>query len=140
MKYVKDFVRWFFYITTAVLLICAFHFGVAGDETLPKGTLWQILLSGFLTTAVTVILCHGVNAESRHLRLRFLLHYLALCAVMILSGHSFGWLEYDVEGILMMVVSVAVVYLICFGVYFLMDMGYAGRINRGLREKYGEKE
>lgn len=140
MRLIRKFLRWFFYITTAVLIICAFHFGVSGDETLPKDTLWQILLSGFLTAGVTVLLYPREGYKGGRFLWHCVLHYAVLCAVMVVSGHQFGWLEYNAGGITMMLASVAVVYLICFGVYFLIDLRHADAINRKLREKYGEKE
>ena len=140
MKLLKDFVRWFFYITTAVLIICAFHFGVSDSDLIPKKTLWQILLSGLLTAGVTTLLYPGECSSKNQIFPRCLLHYGALCAVMIVSGHWFGWLEYDFGGIVMMLLSVAVVYLICVGTYFLIDLHNADKINRRLQEKYGEKK
>lgn len=138
MRFVKDFVKWFFYITTAVLIICAFHFGVSEGDVIEKDTLWQILLSGFLTAGVTVFLLPRDNRVIRPLA-QFFVHYAALSAVMLVCGHWFGWLEYNVAGIAMMLVSVAVVYLICFGIYYLIDLREADKINRRLKEKYGEK-
>lgn len=139
MKLLKDFVRWFFYITTAVLMICAFHFSVSGDDLIPTKTLWQILLAGFLTAGVTALLYPREGRKRGRIFSQCLLHYGALCAVMIVSGHCFGWLEYDFGGIAMMLASVAVVYLICFGTHYLIDLHDADKINRRLREKYGEE-
>lgn len=138
MRFLKDFARWFFYISTAVLIICAINFSVSDVDLISKDTLWQILLSGFLTALVTVLLYPRENSAGSRIFLQCLIHYGALCAVMILSGHQFGWLEYDFAGIAMMLVSVAVVYLICLGMYYLVDRSNADKINRRLREKYGE--
>ena len=140
MELIKKFLRWFFYITTAVLIICAVNFGVSDGDVIPKETLWQILLSGFLTAGVTTLLYPRESCKGGRVLLQCLVHYAALCAVMIVSGHQFGWLDYNAGGIAMMLVSVAVVYLICFGVYFLVDLHQADKINRRLREKYGEKD
>ena len=140
MKFLKDFVRWFFYISTAVLFICAVDFSLWGGDLIPKSTLWQILLSGFLTAALTVLLFPGEGGSRARIFFQCLAHYGALCAVMIVSGHQFGWLEYSFGGIAMMLVSVAGVYVICLGLHYLVDLRYADKINRRLQEKYGEKE
>lgn len=138
MRFLKDFARWFFYISTAILIICAINFGVSDEDLISKHTLWQILLSGVLTAAVTVLLYPNESITGRRFIPRCLLHYGALCAVMLMSGHQFGWLEYNFVGVAMMLVSVAVVYLICMGMYYLVDRSNADKINRKLREKYGE--
>ena len=140
MKLVKDFLRWFFYITTAVLIICAVHFAMSENDVIPKDTLWRILISGFLTAGVTVLLFPKEHGKRNRIFAHFLIHYAALSAVMIVCGHWFGWLEYNPGGIVMMLVSVAVVYLICFGVYYIIDLRDADKINRRMKEKYGKKE
>lgn len=140
MKIFKDFIRWFLYITVGVLIVCAVNFQLSDVEALPRETLWQILLSGGLTAGVTVFLYPKENADKVPFWIRVLIHYAALCIVMILCGHSFGWLEYKPEGIVMMLLSVAGVYALAFGIYYMIDLKRADEINQKLKEKYGDQE
>ena len=55
---------------------------------------------------------------------------------MILSGRWFGWLEFDISGIVIMLLSVAGVYLLTFFVYYILDRKEALEINQKLNEKY----
>lgn len=68
------------------------------------------------------------------------LHYIALCLVMIICGHWFGWLGLDFIGIIMMLAAVAVVYLLTFMAHYVIDIKQAAKINQKLKEKYGDKE
>lgn len=136
MSILKKFVKWFLYITIAILIVTSIIFTIDGTECLPKATLWQILLSGFLTTLVTLIF----SLEEKSSIFRHILHYAVLSAVMIVCGNWFGWLNLSVAGIGMMLISVAVVYLIAFGVYYIVDMRQAEKINQKLKEKYGDEE
>lgn len=140
MRVWNDFIKWFLYITTGILIICAVNFEIAGQDMIPVSTLWRILLSGIVTTGITMVLFPEKSNRKSMVLIRCFIHYAALCTVMILFGHWFGWLDYDFGGILMMVVSVACVYLFCFLSYCLIDLKRADEINKKLKEKYREHE
>ena len=95
MRVLKDFVKWFLYITMGILIVCAVNFQIADAESIPKETLWQILLSGFLTTGITVLLYPRNGSNKSTFWVEILAHYLALCIIMILCGYWFGWLDFD---------------------------------------------
>lgn len=138
MKKISEYVKWYFYITTSILMVRAVIFGLYGAESLPGATLWQIMLSGFLTTLVTVlIVCIDCKSMVGNI-LKYFLHYSVLCGVMIPLGIWFGWLRADLPGIVMMLVSVAAVYLLAVGAYYVIDLRSARKMNRRLKEKYGE--
>lgn len=140
MKKILEFIRWFFYITTCVLFVCAANIQISGNETVPAITLWQILLSGFFTALVTVILRPGEQDVGRIGVIKIIVHYFALCGVMIGCGCRFGWMDLNLNGILMMVVSVAVVYLMVFLAGYWLDKKQADEINKKLKGKYSDME
>ena len=49
MKIISSFIKWYFYITTGILFVCAINMTLSREENIPSDTLWKILLSGFLT-------------------------------------------------------------------------------------------
>lgn len=59
---------------------------------------------------------------------------------MIICGHRFGWRNLNLAGIIMMLMSVAIVYLLTFFSYYLIDLKQAKEINQKLKEKYGDEE
>ena len=136
MKIISSFIKWYFYITTGILFVCAINMTLSREENIPSDTLWKILLSGFLTTVVTMFFLFRESDSKFVMIYRMILHYLALGIVMILSGRWFGWLEFDISGIVMMLLSVAVVYLLTFLVYYILDRKEAQEINQKLNEKY----
>ena len=140
MKKILLFIKYFFYITTGILIVVALNFALSDEETLPRDTLWQILASGALTAAITAVLSPQDSRTFGGFAVKCALHYAALCVVMILCGHSFGWLSYDLGGIAMMALSVSLVYLFTFFSYYIMDRKQADDINRRLREKYRDEE
>ena len=136
MKIISSFIKWYFYITTGILFVCAINMTLSREENIPSDTLWKILLSGFLTTAVTMFFLFRESDSKLVMGYRMILHYLALGIVMILSGRWFGWLEFDISGIVMMLLSVAVVYFLTSFAYYILDRKEAQEINQKLNEKY----
>lgn len=136
MKLMSEVFKWFLYITTGILIVTAIMFSLVGEETIPVNTLWKILLIGILTTGVTV--CFRPWRDWRYAG--FALHYIALCVVMVVCGCMFGWINFNMSGVLCMMVDVAAVYLIAFVAYCLVDKKQAEEINKRLREKYQEEE
>ncbi len=65
-----------------------------------------------------------------------LIHYAALCGVMIACGYWFSWMSLDAAGIRMMCLSVAGVYVLTFTAYYIVDLKQVEKINQRLKEKY----
>lgn len=139
MRKFHEFVKWTLYITTGILIVCASNVLLMGEEQIPAEMLWQILLAGALTSFVTVVFFPRECEEKIGTILQFALHYAVLCVVMIICGSMFGWMNLNAAGVIMMLISVAVVYLLSFLAYYIIDMRQADAINQKLKERYGDK-
>ncbi len=139
MKKIGEYVKWYVYITTSILVVEAFIFGLYKAEELPGETLWQILLSGFVTTLISVVMVYIDTETVAGSVLKFAGHYAALCATMIGLGGWFGWINLNVRGIAMMMGAVAAVYVLAFGAYYIIDLKAAKQMNQKLKEKYGDE-
>lgn len=140
MEILRNFIKWFLYITMSIFLVVTLTFERNFEDTIPADTLWHILISGFLTTAVTVLIALRECKSRWTSLLKYILHYIALCVVMIFCANWFGWYSLNLSGILSMSLSVAIVYALAFGVYCLTDLKQAKDINKLLQEKYKEEE
>ena len=139
MKKIGEYVKWYVYITTSILMVEALIFGVYGAEELPGETLWQIMVSGFLTTLVTVLMVCTDSVTTVGAVLKYVCHYVLLCAVMIPLGSWFGWIRLSLPGIAIMLGAVAAVYVLTFCAYYIIDMRAANKMNQRLKEKYGDE-
>ena len=140
MKILSDFIKWFLYITTCILIVVAANIMISGKDMIPADTLWQILLSGFLTTLVTILLWAKEPGNIRSGIIRMLVHYIALCAVMIVCGRWFDWMNLSPAGIVMMVISVAVVYALVVLADYWTGRKLADEINQKLKGRYRDGE
>ena len=140
MKILSDFIKWFLYITTCILIVVAANIIISGKDMIPADTLWQVLLSGFLTTLVTILLWAKEPGNIRSGIIRMLVHYIALCAVMIVCGRWFDWMNLSPAGIVMMVISVAVVYALVVLADYWTGRKLADEINQKLKGRYRDGE
>lgn len=135
------FIEWFVFIAAGILIICAVNFALfSGREELPKDILVNILLSAMLTAAVTAVFFMVEPLKKGSMLLWFFMHFGCLTGTMLVCGVRFGWIEFDLFGIIDMAVSVAVVYAFVITIYYILDKHRADQMNRRLKEKYKDEE
>lgn len=140
MKILGNFIKWFLYITVGILIVCGVSYKMAGNETVTVDVFWMILLSAFVTTLISVLILPKEEDGKVKSGIKFGLHYIALCIVMCFLGERFGWVEFNMAGVVGMVIRVGFVYLLAFMAYYITDVKQASDINKMLQEKYGEEE
>ncbi len=142
MKFITEFLKYFVIITTGVLLICAINVSLSethGESLSVNDTLWQILGAGAATAFVTALVYRRECNTKKKFIVMVIIHYILICAMMIVMGVSFGWMDLNIGGIIMMTVSAALVYLFTYAVRYFSDMRQADEFNRALKEKYKDK-
>ena len=135
MRKISTFCNFFSYITTGILFICAINFFLFNDGDIPRNTLWQILISSFITTTMSMFLSPWSSEKTRELILKTLLHYFCLCVIMIVCGIWFGWITLGFGGAMKMIISVAGVYVITFFLNYIKGKKQTEEINRALNKK-----
>lgn len=134
MKFLKSFVRFFSTITTCILIVCAVNFFLSGSTEIPGDTLFRILLSGFATALVTAVFYYREIKTHKQFLIIIILHYVLLCGIMIGLGVWFGWMDFDLGGIIMMLVSVAAVYALTMLMNYIVAKKDADEINKMLEQ------
>ena len=136
MKIITESIKYFMYITTAIIIICALNITLSGNDTMSSNTLWQIIISGAATAVVTAIVYSREVNTTKGFITMMAVHYVILCVVMTFLGVMFGWMKLCIPGIIMMVISVALVYVITFLSRYLLDKKQADLFNKTLKNKY----
>ena len=142
MSFIKSFIKFFVYITTGILLVAgiACVFMTDSDFALPKTMLLDVVLSGAVTSLVTAAVYHKEPETKRGFIILTIVHYLALCVVMVFIGVSFKWIDFTVLDVAVMMIYVAVVYAFTFFSRMFTDRKEADSINKALRNKYRDEE
>lgn len=108
---------------------------------IPYITLWQIPLLGFLCALGTDITMSSRNElTNMQTRIRIALHYIYINTVVLVCGYFFGWYDLSVGGVLLMLLTSAVIYAFTFYFNYLRDIKTADKMNRKLKDykKSGE--
>jgi len=140
MKTFGNFVKWFLYITVGIMVVCGVSYSLAGVEQVSVNIFWMILFSAFATTLATVLFLPGEKDGKTKSCVKFVLHYIAVWVIMSFLGVWFGWIHFDVTGIVMMAIYVGIVYLLTFISHYIIDIKQADEINRVLQEKFGDEK
>ncbi|MBO5486186.1 MAG: DUF3021 family protein [Eubacterium sp.] len=140
MKTLGKLVQWFLYITVGIVIVCGVNYTMAGIEAVDVDIFWKILLSAFVTSLATVLILPNEHDGNGKSRVRFVLHNVALCVIMSVFGVWFGWIDFNLTGIGVMVMDVGLVYLIAAISYYIVNVKQADEINRVLQEKFGDEK
>lgn len=135
MKFFTELCRYFVQITTGVLIVCAVNFLLYGADNISGATLWQILLSGFLTAFATTIAYSFEPRSTKQFIMMTAIHYIVICIIMIFLGNSFGWLSINFAGVIMMVISVAVVYAFTMLITYFTSKKDADDLTKALENR-----
>jgi len=135
MKFFTELCRYFVQITTGVLIVCTVNFLLYGSADIPGSTLWQILLSGFLTAFATTIAYSFEPRSTKQFVIMTAIHYVVICIIMIFLGNSFGWLSLNFAGIIMMAISVAIVYAFTMLVTYFTSKKDADDLTKALENR-----
>lgn len=134
MKKISEYIKWFLYITSCVLIVrgCIYYF--TGDIVVSEAIL-HIVIMGMLTTLVTVFM-FSVDIDGLW---GYVIHYVLLTSVVLLYCEWNQWPYIDFKEVLIIIIAVAIVYLLVLGSYYLIDVRKAKQINEKLKDKYGGK-
>ena len=135
MRYLTEIIKFFSFITTGIVILFIVIMLIQGDDGIHLSTLAEIPCAGLVTAAVTVLLYPNEVQSRKKYLLRVLLHYSVLCVIMITMGTLFGWIAPDAGGILLMLISVAVIYLFTFAVAYITSKNDADEMNRVLKDR-----
>ncbi len=135
----SEFLKWFLIINTGIMVIVWIN--IFRYDTIWTAIIPQIFGASFLTALVTTAYFSYNPKKPISVRVRILLtvaHYLVLCAIIMIVGTLFDWFELTLQGFLVVVLSVAGVYLISSVITYLLSKGEADEMTNALRNYKGE--
>lgn len=141
MRYITETIKFFTYITTGIVIVFIVILLLNGDGGIYLQTLIGIPCCGLITAIVTVLAINFYPTDTRSKAAVFgwmVLHYLVLCGIMCVFGCLFGWIGFNIQGILHMAVSTAAVYAFTYAVAYLSSKNDADELNRALKNKHSE--
>ena len=140
MQFLKRLTFYVATITTFTLLACAVWITIemVGNgmslqaDFLPVELLWQVLVVGVVCGFATALLIAGEAQSRKEVLVRFGTHYVVINAIILGCGALFGWYTVTPVGVLMMMLTVALVYVAVATMSYLRDKSIADKINERL--------
>ncbi len=132
--FISEFLKWFLIINTGIMLIVWFN--IFNYETIWTQIFPQIFCASFVTSIVTTAF-FSINPKKPLRRIMRVLipvaHYLVLCVIIMTLGTLFDWFEFSLSGCLVVVLSVAGVYLITAVISYLLSKSEADEMTKALK-------
>ena len=138
MRKIRTFIECFVCVTTDIVFIAACTYG-SQSEALTSTTLWQILLSAALCALSTTLFFPEEYPGKVRFWAGIVLHFISLCAIMIVCGRWFGWVGPTAKDAAVMVIYVVIVYAFTTGIAYITEKKQASSMDRKLQEKYHSK-
>lgn len=140
MKFITDLLSYFVYITTGIVFVFIAILLIEGSGSISTQTLIRIPCAAFVTALVTVLIYSREAVRKKEIYIRIAIHYLLLCVVMVILGTAFGWIDFDLAGVMIMVISTAAIYAFTFAGSYLSSKSEAEKLNRALKNKREQRK
>ena len=139
MKKLRKFLECFVCVTTGIVIISAFAYAPTPDALTP-GTLRHILLAAALCALSTALFFPDEYPGKVRFWVGIVLHFVSLCAIMIVCGRWFGWVGPTFRDAAVMVGYVILVYAFTSGTSYLLEVRQAAAIDKQLQKKYHSRQ
>ena len=140
MRFITDLIRYFVYITTGILFVFITILLINGGSGISLQTLIEIPCAALATALVTVFIYSKEAVMKREFYIRMTVHYLLLCFIMVILGTVFGWIEFNISGVITIVISTAAIYAFTFAGAYLSSKSDAKKLNKALQSKREQKK
>lgn len=135
MKFISNIIQYFTYITTGTLIIFILLVIIQNDDSISINNLIQLLCASLITAFITsFIISDKIESPSK---IKIIVHYIIICIVMTFLGISFEWVNFNLRGIILMVLSTAFVYVFTYTITYISSKYEADKINSALKNKNG---
>lgn len=140
MRFITDLIRYFVYITTGILFVFIAMLLIEGGSGVSTQTLIRIPCAGLATALITAVIYSREAVKKKELYIRISVHYILLCITMIALGTAFEWVNFDLAGVMTMVISTAAIYAFTFTGAYLSSKSEAKKLNEALKSKREQKK
>lgn len=142
MKFITELLKYFVYITTGILFVFITIMLIEGDESISIQTLVQIPCAALVTALVTeiFIILSRAAVTKKEFYIGISIHYILLCVTMVIFGTAFGWVNFNLAGVMIIVVSTAAIYAFTFAGAYLSSKSEAEKLNKALKSKREQKK
>lgn len=140
MKFLKDLLRNFAYVTTGTVIAFAVYTAVIGVKEVPIIMVAEIPAAGLVTALIATAILFKEQRTRKGIIAVTVLNYILVSAAMVALGILFGWIEFEIRQILLMLVCAVFVYAFTVIISYFTLKKEADEINATLKNKFSDNE
>lgn len=140
MRFLKDLLRNFAYVTTGTVIAFAVYTAITGVKDVPVIMVAEIPAAGFVTALIATVMLFKEQRTKKGIAAVTVLNYVFLSAAMVALGLLFGWIEFEIRQILLMLACVVFVYAFTVIISYFTLKKEADEINEALKNKFSDNE
>lgn len=140
MKFLKDLLRNFAYVTTGTVIAFAVYTAVIGVKEVPIIMVAEIPAAGLVTALIATAILFKEQRTRKGIIAVTVLNYMLVSAAMIALGILFGWIELEIKQILLMLACAVFVYAFTVIISYFTLKKEADEINEALKNKFSDNE
>lgn len=140
MRFLKDLLRNFAYVTTGTVIAFAVYTAIIGVKEVPIIMVAEIPVAGLVTALIATAMLFKEQRTRKGIIAVTVLNYILVSAAMVALGLLFGWIEPQIKQILLMLACVVFVYVFTFVISYLTLKKEADEINEALKNKFSDNE
>ena len=140
MRFLKDLLRNFAYVTTGPVIAFAVYTAIIGVKEVPIIMVAEIPAAGLVTALIATAMLFKEQCTRKGTAAVTVLNYILVSAAMVALGLLFGWIEFEIKQILLMFACVVFVYAFTVIISYFTLKKEADEINEALKNKFSDNE
>lgn len=140
MRFLKDLLRNFAYVTTGIVIAFAVYTAIIGVKEVPIIMVAEIPAAGLVTGLIATAMLFKEQHTRKGTAAVTVLNYILVSAAMVALGLLFGWIEFEIKQILLMFACVVFVYAFTVIISYFTLKKEADEINEALKNKFSDNE
>lgn len=140
MRFLKDLLRNFAYVTTGIVIAFAVYTAIIGVKEVPIIMVAEIPAAGLVTALIATAMLFKEQHTRKGTAAVTVLNYILVSAAMVALGLLFGWIEFEIKQILLMFACVVFVYAFTVIISYFTLKKEADEINEALKNKFSYNE
>lgn len=140
MRFLKDLLRNFAYVTSGTVIAFAVYTAVTGVKEVPIIMVAEIPVAGLVTALIATAMLFKEQRTRKGIIAVTVLNYILVSAAMVALGLLFGWIEFEIKQILLMFACVVFVYAFTVIISYFTLKKEADEINEALKNKFSDNE
>lgn len=140
MRFLKDLLRNFAYVTTGTVIAFAVYTAIIGVKEVPIIMVAEIPVAGIVTALIATAMLFKEQRTRKGTAAVTVLNYILVSAAMVALGLLFGWIEFEIKQILLMFGCVVFVYAFTVIISYFTLKKEADEINEALKNKFSDNE